>query len=233
MNHDKSILLVDDIELFLELEQTFFHREGFDLLIAVNAQELMQLVVERKPELIFLDRQLAGVKGDDVCRWLRRDSELRSIPVIMLIDAGDSEAEALSLQAGCDAVIQRPVSRRQLLSLARTHLNLAAREALRISARLPVAFGPDPDNLRTNYSVNLSPGGVFIATDSVVPVGTSLALQLRFPAPQGDLSCQGQVAWLNPNQQRKKNRLPAGMGVRFNPLANADTVRVQTYLAAQ
>lgn len=230
---NRSILLVDDIELFLELEQTFFHRDNFDLLMAVNSQEVMQLVLERRPDLIFLDMHIADARGDDICRWIRQDSDLQAIPIVMVVDAGDSEAEALCRQAGCDAIIQRPVSRRQLLSLARSYLDLAARQAARTFTCLQVDFGPDRDSMTSNHSVNLSDGGVFIATDFLMPVGTSLAIRLQFPGRQQQLACRGRVAWLNPPQKRKKPYLPVGIGVQFNPLAIEEKALVQNYLTSQ
>ncbi len=227
----RSILLVDDVELFLELERTFFHREGFDLLMAINAQEIMQLILQRKPDLVFLDMYISEVRGNDICRWIKKDKELQSIPVIMLVNSGDSEAEALSRQAGCDAIIHSPVRRQQLLSVAREFLQLSDRQLGRMAARLLVQYGQNPDELNSHYSVNISQGGVFVATQDVIPVGTPLALRVQLPQQKDSLSCKGRVAWLNHPETGKKPQLPTGMGIEFSNLIAEQQAMVHRYLA--
>lgn len=232
ISEKRTILLVDDVELFLELERTFFHREGFDLLMAINSQEIMQLVLKQKPDLIFMDMNVSGSRGDDICRWIKQDKELQLIPVIMVVDSGDSESEALCRQAGCDAIIHRPVKQQQLLSAARTFLDLADRQLPRVATRLLVEFGRDDDELKMNYSVNFSPGGLFVATNVVMPVDTSLSLCVQFPDDDNLLVCQGRVAWLNHYDNNKKPHLPTGMGIQFAPLAAEQLSLVNSYLLA-
>lgn len=228
----RSILLVDDVELFLELERSFFHREGFDLLMAINTQEIMQLVLKRKPDLIFMDMEIPDSRGDDICRWIKQDRDLRLIPVIMVVDGDDSEAQSLCRQAGCDAIIHRPVKRSQLLHIARSFLDLTDRQQSRIPTRLLVEFGQDDKRINKNYSVNLSPGGVFVATKEILPVDTPLSLVVRFPTTQDSFACQGRVAWLNQSDRFKKPHLPTGMGIEFAQLAREQQSLVSGYLAA-
>jgi uncharacterized protein (TIGR02266 family) len=226
----RSILLVDNVELFLKLEKTFLHRDRFDLLMAGSAQEIMQLVLKQQPVLVFLDMQLAGARGDDVCRWIKQDQALYSMPVIMVVAAGDSESESLCQQAGCDAIIHRPVKQQQLLSVARDMLGLVVRQLARVSARVLVHFGENTNRLQSNFSVNLSCGGIFIATEEVMPVGCSLSLRLQLPGGKQALTCQGRVAWLNHSELHKKPHLPTGMGVAFAGLSEPQQTLVKSYL---
>lgn len=225
----RTILLVDDVELFLELEKTFFHREDFDLLMAINAQEIMQLVLERKPDLIFLDMLISGASGDKVCSWIKKDPELQMIPVIMLIEAGEVDSESRCRLAGCDALIHTPVRRNQLLSVTRQMLDLQDRQQARVAKRVLVHFGPNSQRLSSHFTVNLSPDGMFLATNEVYPIGTPLALRVQIPGST-TLSCQGQVAWLNDPQQFKKPHLPNGMGIRFSDLAELHREQVKNFL---
>jgi len=227
----RSVLLVDDVELFLELEKTFLHRDRFDLLMASNAQEIMQLVLKQKPDLVFMDMQMAGARGDDVCRWIKQDAALRSIPVIMVVASGDEDSESLCRQAGCDAIINSPVKRQQLLTVACEMLDLVDRQLARIPARMLVHFGENQNQLQSNFSVNLSYGGMFIATEDVLPVGSPLSLRLQFPGAKQTLNCQGQVAWLNHSELQKKPHLPVGMGVAFAGLSVPQQELVKSYLA--
>ncbi len=231
LQENRSILLVDDVELFLELERTFFHRAGFDLLMASNAQEIMQLVIQRKPNLIFLDMQITEARGVDLCRWIKQDQSLGSIPVIMLVQSGDPDAETRCIEAGCDAIIHSPVKRPELLLVARRFLHLTDRQLGRIGAKLLVQYGQSTACLKDKYSVNLSPGGLFIATDELLPVDSALALRLNFPQQDKRLACQGRVAWLNHPEENKKPHLPTGMGVQFANLAEEQLTFLKRFLA--
>ena len=224
----RSILLVDDVELFLELEKTFLHRDRFDLLMASNAQEIMLLVLKRKPDLVFLDMQVAE-RGDDVCRWITQDTILCSIPVVMVVASGDHEAESLCRQAGCDAIIHSPVKRQQLLSVTRNILNLTDRQQARIPVRMLVHFVKN-SQVHSNFSVNLSHGGMFIATQDTMPVGSPLSLRLQLPGKEQTLTCQGQVAWLNHSGLHRNPHLPMGMGVVFDGLSEPLQELVKLYL---
>ena len=61
--------------------------------MAVSTQEIMQLVVERQPELIFVDKDTAGSRGDEICCWIKQDAGLQQTAVIMIVDCGDLEAD--------------------------------------------------------------------------------------------------------------------------------------------
>lgn len=201
--------------------------------MAINTQEIMQLVLKRKPDLVFMDMDIAGGRGDEICRWIKRDEKLQLIPVIMLVDSGDAEAESLCRQAGCDAIIHRPVRRQQLLSATRTFLSLIDRQQSRVETRLQVEFGQRDTDLKTNFSVNLSHGGLFVATSEIMPIDTPLSLRVTFPNSEKSLACRGRVAWLNSSAaESKKPHLPTGMGIQFTQLATDQLNIVKGYLSA-
>ena len=228
----RTILLINDVELFLELGKTFFHREDFDLLMAVNAQEVMQLVSERKPDLVFLDMQISGTSGASICRWIKKDPELQKIPVIMLLESGDSESERLCLQAGCDVLLSTPLKRVQMLAAARKILNLEERRQERVVSRVLVHLGTDPQRLSSHFTVNISPGGLFLASDEGFRVGTPLALRIQLPG-LSILSGKGRVAWCNDYQGHKKPHLPCGMGIQFLELNAPFQEEIMLFLAQQ
>lgn len=226
---NRSILLVDDVELFLELEKTFFHREGFDLLMAVNSQEVLRLVQQRQPDLVFLDMHISGARGDELCRWIKQNPNHPGCKVIMLVQSGDLEAESLSRQAGCDAILHTPVKRRELLGIARNLLDLCDRQQARMKRRVLVHYAPEDGDFDSFFTVNMSPGGLFLATDRIFPVGTPLQLKVQLPG-KGDLQCLGQVAWLNHPREASKPHFPMGMGIQFISFDENQQRRIKDYL---
>lgn len=209
------ILLVDDVELFLELERTFFRREEVDLLVARNGEEALGLMASDCPDLVFLDLYMPGINGDEVCRQLKSDEKLRSIPVIMVLQAGSADDERRCRDAGCDEILYKPVRREAFIAAAVRNLPVAQRVYPRIDASLKVTFGLQPTKSLENFTANLSAGGVFIATAAILTVGTQLNLEFQLPGSVEKISCAGRVVWVNHPDWLKKPKLPVGMGVEF------------------
>ena len=89
----------------------------------------------------------------------------------------------------------------------------------RYHIRLPIITGPDHQKLMTNYSVNLTTGGVYIETNSIQPVNTRLIVEFMLPNGSDRISCKARVAWVNISGHIKKYSLPPGMGLQFLDLS--------------
>ena len=71
--HKKKVLLVDDVQLFLEQEKTFFNRNDFELLLARRGSEAIRIIREEKPELVFMDLYMPEADGDRCCHMIKSD----------------------------------------------------------------------------------------------------------------------------------------------------------------
>ncbi|MDT8396716.1 MAG: response regulator, partial [bacterium] len=70
---NRKLLLVDDVNLFLQLEKTFLTRRSFEIHTATNGDEAFQKARAVEPDLIVLDLHMPGMDGDVVCRLLKGD----------------------------------------------------------------------------------------------------------------------------------------------------------------
>lgn len=226
-----KVLLVDDVALLIELEKTFFRREQFQILTAVNGDEALHLAQNEKPDLIFLDLYLKGLDGDEVCRQLKTDPETDQIPVIMVVQQG-SEADLATCRAACcDDILYKPVRREDFLRASREQLTLSERRAPRIDTRVLVNYGLRDEKLLQHRTVNIGPGGLFLATEALLSIDTWLNLQIELPDGQPLLCCRGRVAWLNHPDWVKKPLLPYGMGVEFIDISEEQQQRLAIHLA--
>lgn len=229
---EKKILLADDVELFLELEKTFFRREGLQLIIARTGREAVELVREHRPNLVFMDLFMPELNGDEACRLIKQDPELGQTPVVMVTQGGrDADLEQCR-RAGCDDILLKPINRHHFLGTARKYLEISDRSTPRIEARLRIHYG-EMKKLLTDYTVNLSTGGVFIETDKVLPPNTDLTLEFTLPAPEKTITCRGRVAWVNHPDKIINPTLPAGMGLQFVDLQYEDLVSIREYVKTQ
>ncbi len=100
----------------------------------------------------------------------------------------------------------------------------------RRNIRLAIYCGVDQEELMTNYTVNVSTGGVFIEADDILPVDTSLVIKFKLPDNDSIITCNARVAWTNESGQLKKDSLPPGMGIQFLDLSLEHLQAIRNFL---
>lgn len=109
------ILLVEDNELNRDMLSRRLKKRGFDIDIAIDGQQGIDMAMSGRPNLILLDMSLPVVDGWDAARTLKGNDTTKSIPIIALTAhamAGDKEK---ALEAGCDDYDTKPVDLSRLL----------------------------------------------------------------------------------------------------------------------
>lgn len=96
---------------------------------------------------------------------------------------------------------------------------LAEKSDPRFMARIAIFNSLDQTRIMSNYSVNLSTGGVFIETDKILPVDTLLVVKFKLPDNEPIVTCKARVAWINEPGNLRKYSLPPGMGLQFIDLS--------------
>ncbi|MCD6581225.1 MAG: response regulator, partial [Desulfuromusa sp.] len=109
-----KILLVDDVDLFLELERSYLEGCDYDLLTASSGEETLQRLDKVAPDVLLLDYYMPGINGDEVCRQIRKNSTWQKLPILMVTAAGKPEEVQSCLDAGCDDYITKPVNKQEL-----------------------------------------------------------------------------------------------------------------------
>lgn len=88
-----KILLVEDDAILVEMYQAKFELEGHDVRIATNGEECLNTLKEFQPELILLDILMPKLNGFHVLKEIKKQPELRQIPVILLTNLGQAEVD--------------------------------------------------------------------------------------------------------------------------------------------
>lgn len=113
---NRNVLLVDDIELFLEIEKKFLEGKGLAVHIARDGQQAVDAAVSIHPAIIIMDNLMPRKNGDQACRELKARSETRDIPILMVTAEGNKDAVAECFRCGADMVITKPIRREELLT---------------------------------------------------------------------------------------------------------------------
>ncbi|HWJ02231.1 MAG TPA: response regulator transcription factor, partial [Verrucomicrobiae bacterium] len=116
-----------------ELLKFNLEKQGFLVSLADNGGQALAMAAEIEPDLIMLDIMLPGMDGLEVCKLLRQNPKLSSIPVIMLTARSEEMDKVLGLELGADDYITKPFSPRELVA--------------RVKARLRRHSGPPDGNL--------------------------------------------------------------------------------------
>ncbi len=111
------ILIVDDEPVIVDSLAYSLRREGYEVSIAENGPDALDLFERDHPDLIVLDIMLPGMDGVEVCKRLRLKS---TVPIIMLTARSDEVDKILGLEIGADDYLPKPFSFRELLARIRS-----------------------------------------------------------------------------------------------------------------
>jgi CheY-like chemotaxis protein len=110
-----KILLVEDNEMNRDMLSRRLVRNGFDVIMAVNGQEGVELAASQTPDLILMDMSLPVLDGWDATRQLKADPATAGIPVIALTAHAMESDREKALAAGCDDFDTKPIDLPRLL----------------------------------------------------------------------------------------------------------------------
>ena len=113
------VLLVEDEESFIEALTVGLAREGFEVSVARDGAEALEMFEESEPDLILLDLMLPKMSGLDVCRTIRNTSD---VPVIMVTAKGEEIDTVVALEVGADDYVTKPYRMRELVARMRAVL---------------------------------------------------------------------------------------------------------------
>lgn len=127
MQRRAKILLVDDDPDFVESTRTVLETRPYEIIVAKNGDEGIRMAREKKPDLILLDIIMPVKDGFTAAEQIKKDEELRKIPVLMLTSFAQRVGEtSIPVSRGFDLdtedYIDKPVTPKQLLDTVAKHL---------------------------------------------------------------------------------------------------------------
>ena len=108
-----KVLIIDDDRKHNELLQAYFKRFGINLIAALESESGLRKLNREDPDLLLLDVMLPGKDGFEICREVRKSS---NIPIIMLTARGDVIDRVSGLELGADDYIPKPFEPRELVA---------------------------------------------------------------------------------------------------------------------
>ena len=122
VDYKKTILIVDDEKMILNLLSCNLIKEGYNVIEAKDGIEAINLAQEKKPNLILLDVMLPKLDGLSVCKRIKN---MMNVPILMVTAKDDELDKILGLELGADDYITKPFSIRELLARVKANLRKA------------------------------------------------------------------------------------------------------------
>ena len=221
----KTVLLVDDVQLFLRLEETFFRRAGCKVLTAASGKDALRIAKEKSPDIILVDYYMQDMTGGEVCKEIKTDAKTKDIPVIVVSTSSKKEDIDACFKAGCDDYLTKPVQPDVVLSRAAQLLAIPHRE----HRRLPVNFrieGEAPPLTFTGFSKNLSQSGISIEAEQAIESGMRLKLWMPINEDRTLVEFMGEVVRSEVDKQRGKYTY----GIRFTEISESAKSALEEFL---
>src|SRR5579859_4889869 len=112
----QRVLIVDDVREIVQGLVGYFRQAGFETLTAYDGRAALELARREQPDLVILDLMMPEMDGIEVCRQIRRGSD---VPIIMLTARVEEADKLIGLELGADDYITKPFSAREVVARAR------------------------------------------------------------------------------------------------------------------
>jgi|Transcript_39707 two-component system, OmpR family, response regulator RpaB len=117
--YSEKILIVDDELTIRQILETRLSIRGYNVVLAANGEEALDLFRKEEPNLVILDIMLPKIDGYEVCSEIRKESQ---VPIIMLTALGDISDRVMGLELGADDYVMKPFSPKELEARIRSVL---------------------------------------------------------------------------------------------------------------
>jgi two-component system KDP operon response regulator KdpE len=144
----KCILVVDDEPSIQRIMRRNLSMNGYDVVVAANGEQAVELVYEHRPDLILLDLWLPGeIDGMSVCQKVRQWTQ---VPIIVVSARTDEKHKVKALDLGADDYLTKPFNNDELLARVRACLRRAANASDGANVQLPTVLTSEDGYLRVN-----------------------------------------------------------------------------------
>jgi len=218
MLRNKTVMFADSNRTFLMLVGVLMKRLGLGFVSASSGDEALRLYSEERPDLVVLDSELAGLSGSDVLRELGARTGKPQVPVIVVSEDASPETREECISLGCTGYLTKPLIMRELHDAIQDALftkHGTNRKNLRIDTSLRVEVMYD-DKVTNLYTETVSEGGVYLKSDSPIPVGKDVRIRFNIEG-HGPLEVLGNVIY-SKRLAGDNLDIPPGSAVQFSEM---------------
>lgn len=224
-----KILLVDDVNFFLELQKSYLSNVDCEIYTASNGKEALDKVSANKPDLIFVDYEMPVMNGLEFLREIKTNDEYKDIPTVVISAFIDMDLKKIIEEAGANKILKKPFSKEDFLSLVNEFLHFDKRKKTRVKMNIPAFYGFE-DKMDKGLILDISEGGAFLEGDINLKEGAVLELKFLIPDTSKIIRTWAKIVWINDENNKKKVSYPKGAGLEFISMSKEDIQLLKTFL---
>mgnify|MGYP003337434728 CR=1 FL=1 len=131
-----SIVTVEDEKPLITLLKYNLEKEGYKVKNAETGQEALQLIKSAIPDIVVLDWMLPDFSGIEICKQIKRDKKLKTIPVLMLTAKSEAEDKIIGFENGVDDYLTKPFNNKELILRIKSLLKRSGSYSFSSASRL-------------------------------------------------------------------------------------------------
>jgi len=219
-------ILVSDPDLLqaMERERWFLHPARYAVLRAPTGADAVAHARRTRPDVFVVAQALTDTPGLKLVQQLRGLAGCGEVPAILTVDpasALDPHFRQRATGNRIQTLLARPVGREDLFGAVRRVAMPTGAPSVRVPVSATATLATEQGEI-SGQVLNLSRGGVYVATDQALPAGTKVKVGLTLPRFTNPITLNGQVKWSNPvgpgGVGSADGTLPPGIGVEFTDL---------------
>lgn len=125
----KKIFVIDDEPQIIKVLQVYLEKAGYQVITAMDGKNVLAIFQREKPDFMILDLNLPNVDGLEICKAVRRDS---NIPILMLTARVEETDRLIGLELGADDYVIKPFSPREVVARVRTIFKRTSADPIKV-----------------------------------------------------------------------------------------------------
>ena len=186
------ILLVDHSRGALIFQETILRRRDMQILTALAGSEGLAKARMERPNLIIFGYDLFDMAAPEFCREIRADDATKAISLLLVCDRNAPDHGDLTLSAGCNDVIFRPLQKPELDEKVERLTRIPVRRQLRTITKIEISVERD-GRFVLGRSVNISSNGILVEVQRVLPQEGPMRLHFYLPGDPRPLQLTAEV----------------------------------------
>ncbi len=225
-----KILIVDDVQFFLDVQQGMLDRIECDILTARSGLEALKVIKKEKPQLVLLDYNMPDLTGDKACEIIKGDPRFRDIPIMILSSDHQDDAKSRSLAAGADHYLTKPIDRTEFIQAISKLLKIRGSLYYPRALLRTEVYVRQTNEVKKYRSVDISVTGIFLESDDPLPTQKTYTIHFTIPIPKRDVRAEARVTKVITAKDREKFGLFSGMALEFLSLDLEDRKYIEQYV---
>ena len=192
MKEQGRILIVDHSRGGLMFQGTLLRRRQSEILTAMAGSQAVTKAREMQPDLIMFVYDLFDMSAPEFCREIRSDEGTRSTSLLLVAERTQPEHVDLTMAAGCNDVIYRPLERRELDLKIEKLTRIPVRRQLRTITKIDLSIERN-GRFILGRSMNVSSNGMLVEVDRVIPGEGTVRVNFYLPGDPVPLQLEAEV----------------------------------------